>query len=207
MNSMEWFIKIAPIVISFILPLLRDWINNLRLKNKENTTSLRANFDNAEDFEEIQNSSCSQLAKDRYAKILFNNENINNEEAILFMGFKDADYWVKRYLPVKYRVKIIRDLDGNFVDFESNYTWKKSFLWYSVYFLSMSIFATPYIFFKQYNLEVQQTIIHQNYLLTVELVLFPLFFLAIGILSINEKQKNTDAKNFVIEFKERAKLS
>lgn len=203
---MDWIIKIVPFIISLALPLLNYWLNNLKDRNKNSSEKISNGLKHAEDYIEEGKLPKSQLAKDRLAKKIFDNESINYEEMEFFLKFQDADYWVKRYLEMKYRVEILRSDTGEIVGFKSNYRKRDTAYWVSVYVFSMLCFSLPYLFFKQYSIEIQQTLQAQTYLLTAELILFPIFFLFIGLMSLNEGSKRRSGKSFVEDFEKKARL-
>lgn len=201
--DMEIVLKILPIILSFILPLLKNGLLSLKEDKKLTLKEIDNDLDVAEDFEFLVDDSYSQLYKDRYAKKIFNTKNINYDELVFFINFKDADVWVKRYLNVKREITKIEDDHGKITGFKSDSTFGAKVYWWVIYIVSMAFFATPYIFFNQYNQVIQRTITEQNYLMTVELFLFPILFLGIGIISLIQGGKTSEAKKFLKDLQTR----
>ncbi len=205
-DCMDWIVKILPLIISLILPFLKNWLDNLKEKKKNSSEKISNDLKNSEEYIEGNKIIISQLTKDRIAKKLFDNEEINHDEMEFFLKYRDADFWVKKYLKIKYRVVVVRDEAGNITGFQSNYTLLKKVSGILMYIFSMVVFALPYLFFKQYSIEIQKTIEAQVYLITAEIVLFPIFFLFIGVVILIENGKNRDGADFVEYFKENARL-
>lgn len=201
---MEFFLKLLAVIGPIFVPILVAFINIKSSIKKHPKDEFSDDVNSSEKFVSIINSDCSMLIKDRITQQTFMSKKITFREAIYFYNFEDMEYWIKYFINNRKYIKILRNSKGNITHLFQDST-KIERVGYLVGYVIFAFLAiSPLLNFNFYHNLYQESIKTNNYLITFNLIIWPilLFVIAAGFL-IRGSQVN-DAKRFIKNFKENA---
>ncbi|WP_278397432.1 hypothetical protein [Acinetobacter venetianus] len=187
-------------ILGILIPILVAYISTRHNFRKHPREEFSGDIDAAKEFVKILKSKDSQLIKDRITQKLVLNKNINFIEASFFYQYLDMGLWLERYINV--REFLVPVFEGkNIKEFIEKYTWLKTSLFLFFYILFAFLAMTPFLFFKTYSELWSQSIENKQFLLNVNLVLWPLIFASLALIYLYRWNKASDARNFLKKFK------
>ncbi|HDV0620786.1 TPA: hypothetical protein RHI15_001329, partial [Acinetobacter baumannii] len=161
----------------------------------------------AKEFDSILTSTESQLVKDRMAQKLVMKKNINFLETQYFYSYVDMELWVERYIDVRKYIEPIIDEDNKIVDLKNKYTMAKGILFLCMYSFFAILAMIPLMFLKYYLAILHQSIDTSSFLITFNLITWPILFIFIALVGLHRANKIADAYNFLKKFEcERIKI-
>ncbi|OEC84794.1 hypothetical protein [Acinetobacter sp. YK3] len=198
--SLECIKIILSVISTILLPLFLWWLN----RNNANSSKPKFHSDidldiaASKEFDEIKkDTSLSRLTKDRFSKKLFNNANINFDESLFFISFKDADRFVSNYLIYKHRILLKYDSMGRVSRLEPKAPKRQRLYFFISYIFFVSLAVTPFIFFGDYKDYILKYYHAQNFVIAVEFIVSPFLFFMIGIFSLIEGGKQSSVIRFI----------
>lgn len=204
---MELFLKILPIIVSIVVAVF-TWFGSFRDLRKDRKENFQKQYDLSIDLENFSTTSVtqSQLVKDRLAKLVFNSESLNYQDAMYFNKYYDGDVWIKRFLEIKPALNIHRNSKNEITYWELKQH-KLGWLWRGIwYFICIIIGTAPYSLFEHYKKLIDYCLEISNYVALVELILIPPIFILIALQLAWKQHKHKEAKQFIIDFDQKAKL-
>ncbi|WP_119025874.1 hypothetical protein [Acinetobacter soli] len=201
--DIEWIKVLVSIVSTVFIPIFIWWLNRKGDESKKPKlhSDMDVDIESAKEFEKIKNDvSISRLEKDRYSKKLYNDSSINFDEAYFFSKLRDSDNLVNLYLIHKSRIDLVYDSTGKVSRLKSKSPKHQKYYFLISYLICVGLGSTPYILAGQYKYYILKFYNAQNLLAVIELILFPILFLVIGVLSLIEAGKQNRVNNYVDEF-------
>ncbi|EOQ63123.1 hypothetical protein F935_02216 [Acinetobacter calcoaceticus ANC 3811] len=194
-------------VLGALVPLMVAYISSRHNFKKHPRLEFSESIDAAKEFAAIVISAESQLVKDRVAQKLIMKKNINFLETQYFYSYVDMELWVERYVDVRKYIKPIIDENNKIVDLKNKYTMAKGVLFLCMYFFFAILAMIPLIFLKYYVEILQRSIDTISFLITFNLIIWPILFGFIALGGLHKANKISDAYNFLKNFEhERIKV-
>lgn len=194
-------------VLGALVPLIVAYISSRHNFRKHPRLEFSESIEAAKEFDAIAISTESQLVKDRTAQKLIMKKNINFLEAQYFYRYVDMELWVERYIDVRKYIKPIIDEDNKIVDLKNKYTMAKGILFLCMYSFFAILAMIPLMFLKYYLEILHQSIDTSSFLITFNLITWPILFVFIALVGLHKANKISDAYNFLKNFQsERIKV-
>lgn len=192
-------------ILGILIPILVAYISTRHNFRKHPREEFSGDIDAAKEFVKILKSKDSQLVKDRITQKLVLKKNINFIEASFFHQYLDMGLWLERYIEV--REFLVPVFEGKKIKkFIERHTWLKinTFLFFYIFFAFLAM--TPFLFFKIYLELWVQSIENKQFLLNVNLILWPLILASLAFINLYKWNKASDAQKFLKKFKEESFL-
>ncbi|MDN8246435.1 hypothetical protein QZK48_07745 [Acinetobacter baumannii] len=194
-------------VFGVLVPLMVAYISSRHNFKKHPRLEFSESIEAAKEFDSILTSTESQLVKDRIAQKLVMKKNINFLEAQYFYSYVDMELWVERYVDVRKYIEPIIDEDNKIVDLKNKYTMAKGILFLCMYSFFAILAMIPLMFLKHYLAILHQSIDTNSFLITFNLITWPILFIFIALVGLHRANKISDAYNFLKKFeRERIKI-
>ncbi|MDK2171462.1 hypothetical protein [Acinetobacter baumannii] len=194
-------------VLGALVPLIVAYISSRHNFKKHPRLEFSESIEAAKEFDAIVISTESQLVKDRVAQKMIMKKNINFLETQYFYSYADMELWVERYVDVRKYIEPIIDENNKIVDLKNKYTMAKGVLFLCMYIFFAILAMMPLMFLKYYLEILKQSIDNINFLLTFNLVTWPILFSFIALGGLHKANKISDAYNFLKNFEhERIKV-
>ena len=194
-------------VLGALVPLIVAYISSRHNFKKHPRLEFSESIEAAKEFDAIVISTESQLVKDRIAQKLIMKKNINFLETRYFYRYVDMELWVERYIDVRRYIEPIIDDNNEIVELKNKYTMTKSILFLCMYFLCGVLAVIPLLFVHHYLEILNQSINNIKFLLTFNLIAWPILSGCIALISLHKANKISDAYNFLKNFQsERIKV-
>lgn len=194
-------------VFGVLVPLMVAYISSRHNFKKHPRLEFNESIEAAKEFDSILTSTESQLVKDRMAQKLVMKKNINFLETQYFYSYVDMELWVERYIDVRKYIEPIIDEDNKIVDLKNKYTMAKGILFLCMYSFFAILAMIPLMFLKYYLAILHQSIDTSSFLITFNLITWPILFIFIALVGLHRANKIADAYNFLKKFEcERIKI-
>ncbi len=183
-------------VFGVLVPLMVAYISSRHNFKKHPRLEFSESIEAAKEFDSILTSTESQLVKDRMAQKLVMKKNINFLETQYFYSYVDMELWVERYIDVRKYIEPIIDEDNKIVDLKNKYTMAKGILFLCMYSFFAILAMIPLMFLKYYLAILHQSIDTSSFLITFNLITWPILFIFIALVGLHRANKIADAYNF-----------
>ncbi|CAI3150864.1 hypothetical protein MWMV8_MWMV8_01869 [Acinetobacter calcoaceticus] len=194
-------------VFGVLVPLMVAYISSRHNFKKHPRLEFSESIEAAKEFDAIVISTESQLVKDRVAQKLIMKKNINFLETQYFYSYVDMELWVERYVDVRKYIEPIIDENNKIIDLKNKYTMTKGILFLCMYSFFAILAMIPLMFLKHYLEILQRTIDTSSFLITFNLITWPILFVFIALVGLHKANKISDAYNFLKNFEcERIKV-
>lgn len=195
-------------IFGVLVPLMVAYISSRHNFKKHPRLEFSESIEAAKEFDAIVISNAeSQLVKDRVAQKLIMKKNINFLETQYFYSYADMELWVERYVDVRKYIEPIINENNKIVDLKNRYTMAKGVLFLCMYIFFAILAMMPLMFLKYYLEIFKQSIDNINFLLTFNLITWPILFSFIALGGLHKANKISDAYNFLKNFEhERIKV-
>lgn len=187
-------------ILGIIIPIVVAYISTRHNFRKHPREEFADDVDTAKEFELVLSSEDSQLIKDRITQKLMLTKNVNFMEAQFFYQYADMSLWFERYKYVKTYLRPLIDEKNNITDFTTKNTSQGGFYFLFLYFLFAFIALTPCIFINLYVKSWSDSIQAKQYLILVNLALWPIIFLCLAFINLNKANKVHEAHKFLKKF-------
>jgi hypothetical protein len=201
---METFLKIVTVLGSILVPLLVAYLNAKNSMGRHPKDEFQHAIMIAEKFEETIDSSQSHLVKDRIAQQLFETKKITFLEAKYFYQYSDMDLWVKKYIRMKDKLKLVRDDKGEISAIEFPYSKLKAGLFTAGYFVFALLALTPFIFINTFFQYLESGLEARQYLFIFNLIVWPVLSFILAIILLLEGANYNETKRFMTDLKNKA---
>lgn len=193
MEILQIGITLGGICLSCFLTHFLAKKRELKIKNE-----FKSNLDYATQVDTYRNAS--QIEKDRFAQLVFNQRSITFSELEYFIRYENADQWVGLYLLHRKNLQLKRESDKVIQDIFSKYSHKKYGLLFVGYISFAFIGLLPLLFWQKYIKIFQEYLISQDYLVIFNIVCYPIFFLVGALIFLNKAENLKSANSFIKYF-------
>lgn len=188
-------------ILGIIIPVMVAYISTRHNFRKHPRQEFSEGVEAAKEFDSITSSSDSQLVKDRVTQKLIVNKEINFIEAKFFYQYVDMGLWIDRYISVRSFIDLIVDENNNIIELTEKNKLKTRIYFFILYVFFAALALFPFLFRAFYLSFWDEAISSKQYLISANLVVWPIIFMSLAFNNLYKSSKTSDAAKFLKRFK------